>query len=145
MKQHRSVLLASVMSLVLVAASCGSDSKSTSDATSASTTPAAETSAAGTDAPTTTAGASATTAAAPSGDLLSYDESATCGDAAKNTSNFAKIEAVDPTTVKFTLCSGDVAFPSKVAFSAFQIQSSDYLDKTGGAGDILEKPIGTGP
>jgi ABC-type transport system substrate-binding protein len=146
MNKHRGVLMASVMSFVLIAASCGSDSKGTTEATSATTVPEVQTSAAGTDAATTTAGdAATTTSAAATGDLLSYDESATCGDATKNTSNMAKIEALDATTVKFTLCSGDVAFPSKVAFSAFQIQSSDYLDKTGGAGDILEKPVGTGP
>lgn len=58
---------------------------------------------------------------------------------------FSKIEAVDEYTVKFTLCYADPAFPSKIAFSAFAIQSSDYLQATGGNGDILEKPIGTGP
>jgi len=92
----------------------------------------------------TTAG-EATTTAAPAADLLSYDESATCGDAAKNTSNFSKVEAIDALTVKITLCTPDVAFPSKVAFSAFQIQSADYLESTGGSGDLIEKPIGTGP
>ncbi len=56
-----------------------------------------------------------------------------------------KIEAVDDLTVKFSLCKADVAFPSKMAFTAFNIQSSDYLEKTKGKGDLLEKPIGTGP
>ena len=58
---------------------------------------------------------------------------------------FKSIEAVDDLTVKFSLCHPDVAFPSKAAFSAFQIQSSEYLEKTGGKGDLIEKPIGTGP
>ena len=58
---------------------------------------------------------------------------------------FKSIEAVDANTVKFTLCAPDVAFPSKVAFSAFAIHSSDYLEKTGGTGDLLDKPVGTGP
>ena len=58
---------------------------------------------------------------------------------------FKSIEAVDANTVKFTLCAPDVAFPSKVAFSAFAIHSSDYLAKTGGTGDLLDKPVGTGP
>ncbi|MFZ1474889.1 MAG: ABC transporter substrate-binding protein, partial [Anaerolineae bacterium] len=58
---------------------------------------------------------------------------------------FKSIEALDANTVKFTLCGPDVAFPSKVAFSAFAIHSSDYLEKTGGAGDLLDKPVGTGP
>jgi peptide/nickel transport system substrate-binding protein len=58
---------------------------------------------------------------------------------------FRSIEAVDELTVKFSLCAPDVAFPSKVAFSAFQIHPSEYLEKTGGGGELVEKPIGTGP
>ncbi len=56
------------------------------------------------------------------------------------------IEAVDASTVKFTLCSPDVAFPSKVAFSAFQIHPSEHLEATGGGGPaLIENPVGTGP
>ena len=58
---------------------------------------------------------------------------------------FLKMEAVDELTVRFTLCAPDVAFPSKVAFSAFAIHSSDYLEATGGGGDIVDNPMGTGP
>ena len=61
---------------------------------------------------------------------------------------FQSIEAVDQYTVKFTLCYPDPAFPSKAAFSAFAIYSSDYLQSTGGGGEgssLLDKPIGTGP
>ncbi|GIV81080.1 MAG: hypothetical protein KatS3mg051_0434 [Anaerolineae bacterium] len=56
-----------------------------------------------------------------------------------------KIEALDDLTVKFTLCRPDPAFPSKVAFSAFSINSAEYLEATGGGGDLVDKPIGTGP
>jgi peptide/nickel transport system substrate-binding protein len=55
------------------------------------------------------------------------------------------IEAVDDLTVKFTLCAPDVAFPSKAAFSAFAIHSADQLKATGGGGELLDQPIGTGP
>src|SRR5262245_38132188 len=55
------------------------------------------------------------------------------------------IEALDTLTVKFTLCYPDPAFTAKVVQDAFGIQSADYLQKTGGAGDLLTKPIGTGP
>lgn len=58
---------------------------------------------------------------------------------------FKSIEAIDELTVKFTLCGPDVAFPAKVAFSAFGINDADYLEATGGGGDLLEKPNGTGP
>lgn len=58
---------------------------------------------------------------------------------------FKSIEAVDAATVKFVLCSPDPAFPSKVAFSAFTIHPSEYLEATGGGGDLIQNPIGTGP
>lgn len=55
------------------------------------------------------------------------------------------IVAVDDLTVRFDLCVPDPAFPAKAAFSAFQIQSADYLESTGGGGELIEKPVGTGP
>lgn len=55
------------------------------------------------------------------------------------------IEAPDKYTFKLTLCAPDPALPSKVAFSGFAIQSSDHLKATGGGGDLLNNPIGTGP
>ena len=61
---------------------------------------------------------------------------------------FKTIEAVDQYTVRFTMCVPDPAFPSKIAFSSFAIQPSEYLESTGGGGEgsaLLEKPIGTGP
>ena len=58
---------------------------------------------------------------------------------------FKSIEAVDRLTVKFTLCNPDPAFLQKVAFADFPVYSSQYLEQTGGTGDLLSKPIGTGP
>ena len=56
------------------------------------------------------------------------------------------IEAIDQYTVKFTLCTPDPAFLSKVAFPVFGIQSAAHLATTGGGGgELLNKPIGTGP
>ncbi len=55
------------------------------------------------------------------------------------------IEALDALTVRFSLCYPDSAFPSKVAFSAFAIQPAEYLQNTGGTGELLTHPIGTGP
>jgi peptide/nickel transport system substrate-binding protein len=73
---------------------------------------------------------------------LSYDESAACG-TEDYAGNLAGIEAVDELTVRFTLCEPDVAFPTKVAFSALNIHPSEHLEETGGA--PIENPIGTGP
>jgi peptide/nickel transport system substrate-binding protein len=55
------------------------------------------------------------------------------------------IEAIDEYTVQFNLCKPDPAFEAKIAFTPFGIQPAEYIEATGGTGDILEKPIGTGP
>lgn len=55
------------------------------------------------------------------------------------------IEAVDELTVVFTLCRPDPAFLAKVAFTPFGIQPEEYIAFTGGSGEILEAPVGTGP
>jgi ABC-type transport system substrate-binding protein len=69
------------------------------------------------------------------------DVSGDCG--AGSTLN--EIKAVDRLTVEFTMCAPDPAFPSKAAFSAFGIQPSEWIESTGGTGDLLDHPIGTGP
>jgi ABC-type transport system substrate-binding protein len=56
----------------------------------------------------------------------------------------SSIEAVDEYTVVFNLCKPDPAFLAKIAFTPFGIQPSEYIESTGGTGDLLEKPIGTG-
>ena len=61
------------------------------------------------------------------------------------TGNWKSLEVVDSMTLKITLCNPDPAFPSKIAFSGFPINSSEYLEATGGGGDLIQKPIGTGP
>ena len=59
--------------------------------------------------------------------------------------NFKTIESLDQYTVKFTLCTPDVAFPAKAAFSAFGIHDAGYLESTGGGGTLIDNPVGTGP
>jgi peptide/nickel transport system substrate-binding protein len=139
MAAHRRAKALALLAVAgLVIAACGDDDGTTGATTTAAgetTTTAGET--------TTTAGGGDTTAA-PTGDLLSYDESDKCG-TEEYTGNIAKIEALDELTVRFTLCSSDVAFPAKVAFSAFGIHSSEYLESTGGGGELVENPVGTGP
>lgn len=58
---------------------------------------------------------------------------------------FQTIEAVDELTVRFVLCFPDPALPSKVAFSSLHIQPAEHLEATGGGGDLVRNPIGTGP
>ncbi|MEA3310004.1 MAG: ABC transporter substrate-binding protein [Chloroflexota bacterium] len=56
-----------------------------------------------------------------------------------------EIAALDEGTVQFTMCVPDPAFPSKAAFSAFSIQPKEWLEEAIASGEILEKPVGTGP
>jgi len=126
MKKGRFRWVAVALSLVFLAAACGDDEGNASSSTTAG------------------GAASTTTTAATNFEPLAYDESAQCG-VDPYTGEMAKIEAVDELTVKFTLCNPDVAFPSKVAFTAFGIYPSEYIESTGGGGDLVEKPIGTGP
>jgi peptide/nickel transport system substrate-binding protein len=56
------------------------------------------------------------------------------------------VEALDRSTVRFTLCNPDAAFLSKLAVGIFGIQESSFLNATGGnAVNINPKPNGTGP
>jgi peptide/nickel transport system substrate-binding protein len=92
-----------------------------------------------------------TTAASAPGSVAPYDGvvypttgEAPCG-VKPYTGEFKKISALDAKTVEFQLCTPDVAFLAKVAFSAFGIQDSDYLDKHAADKSYLDKPNGTGP
>jgi ABC-type transport system substrate-binding protein len=82
----------------------------------------------------------------PPYDGMAYPEDgdAPCGDA-DYTGEFKKITAIDRLTVEFQLCNPDVAFLSKVAFSAFAIDDSDYLTANAASKVYLEEPNGTGP
>lgn len=57
----------------------------------------------------------------------------------------SSIDALDELTVQFSLCKPDPAFLAKVAFIPFGIQPAEWIEETGGTGELLEKPIGTGP
>ena len=80
---------------------------------------------------------------------LPRDGEAPCG-TAPYTGNLKKITATDQNTVVFDLCGPDVAFLSKVAFSAFQINDTAWLEShidPAGTGEqaIVSEPNGTGP
>ncbi len=69
---------------------------------------------------------------------------AECG-ADNNPTNLSQIEAVDQYTVEFTLCNPDVAFLSKIAFSALAINDTDWLQAHVADGSIIAMMNGTGP
>jgi ABC-type transport system substrate-binding protein len=135
-----SKLLVLVFVMALIAAACGSDSEETTT-----------TAAAGTDETTTTTAApsggdetTTTTTAAAGDDFTGMMVEAACDDET-NKSNINYIKAVDANTVEIQLCNVDVAFPAKVAFSAFGIIPQEYLDANSGGGALVDSPIGTGP
>ncbi|MGH2381617.1 MAG: ABC transporter substrate-binding protein [Candidatus Limnocylindria bacterium] len=116
--------------LVLVLAACGQQPAATPD--EESEPPASE-----------SAGAEPSE---PTAELMAYpaDGPAECG-ADNNPSNISEIRADDAQTVVFTLCNPDVAFLSKVAFSAFGIDDTAWLEQYGADGSIIENVNGTGP
>jgi peptide/nickel transport system substrate-binding protein len=120
MRQRRFRWVSAFVALGLVAAACGSDDDDSAEG-------------GGEEAP------------ADSGDFeaLAFDESAQCGTEGY-VGNLAGIEATDAQTVTFTLCNPDVAFPSKVAFSALGIFPEEQLEEAS-TGAPVDSPIGTGP
>jgi ABC-type transport system substrate-binding protein len=56
-----------------------------------------------------------------------------------------EIASLDESTVQFTMCVPDPAFPSKAAFSAFAIQPREWIEYAMESREILEHPVGTGP
>jgi ABC-type transport system substrate-binding protein len=84
--------------------------------------------------------------AEPTEAMAPFEGMAVSADSCDYGGEFKSIEAVDASTVKFTLCYPDPAFLSKVAFAAFAIQDADYLNEMGGdTTKMSEAPNGTGP
>jgi len=59
--------------------------------------------------------------------------------------NFKSIEATDSHTVVVSLCNVDISFIYNMASAGLAISPSEYLESTGGQGQLLDAPIGTGP
>ena len=57
----------------------------------------------------------------------------------------AKVEAISPSTVRFTFAHPDPAFLQKLAFSAFGPGSPANIRQYNGGGDLIRNPVGTGP
>jgi len=56
------------------------------------------------------------------------------------------VEAIDPITIRFTLCASDPAFAAKIANPVFSITDDEYLNEMGGDSQKLAaNPVGTGP
>jgi ABC-type transport system substrate-binding protein len=101
-------------------------------------------------APASQPAASEPAASAPASEVpfegMAYpaDADAPCG-TAPYTGTIKRITAVDRLTVEFQLCSPDVAFLQKAAFSTFGIHDADYLAAHAPDKSYLTAPNGTGP
>jgi peptide/nickel transport system substrate-binding protein len=109
--------------------------------------------------PSTSASASPSESAAPTEapfTAMSYPTSGGEVDCANKTFNgkpyageFKKISATDAKTVVFELCYPDTAFLSKIAFSSFAINDTEWLkskvDPAAESQAIVQEPNGTGP
>ncbi|MCY4464554.1 MAG: ABC transporter substrate-binding protein [Chloroflexi bacterium] len=78
--------------------------------------------------------------AASQGDLLSFS-AADCDYGG----NLKSVEAVDELTVVVTLCNQDAIFEQKAASLGLSVHPAEYVNATGGEGDLLSHAIGTGP
>jgi hypothetical protein len=93
------------------------------------------------------AGAGAAEAAAGAGGLMEMEggllsqSAPSCDYGGK----ISKITALDELTVEFAMCKPDPAFLAKAAFVPFFIQPREWIEETGGTGQLLEQPVGTGP
>lgn len=120
MKSMRRLLIVLAV-LALVAAACG-------DSDGDTTTTTATTSAPGTTEP-----------------AMAFEPASLAAPDCDYGGSLKSISAIDELTVQFELCATDVAFPSKVAFSALNIHPEEYIASTGGGGTLIEEPVGTGP
>ena len=137
MKRNLSILLSLVVLASMMLAACGGGAATQAPAVTEAPAVATEAPAVATEAPAATE--------VPFVDHAVVTDTSYSADNCDYGGEFKSIEAVDELTVKITLCVPDPAFPSKIAFSSFAIQPAEYLESTGGKGDLLEKPIGTGP
>ena len=138
-RTRRWSLPAVLASLAIAVSACGTSTTSPSAAPSSAGAPSA-TAAAGSQAPFT-----ATSTYPASGEAACGEAKAPDATHLKYGGNLKKLTATDAKTVVFDLCSPDVAFLSKIAFSSFAINDSDYLAKAVADGSIVGKPNGTGP
>jgi peptide/nickel transport system substrate-binding protein len=125
---HRWRFLSTIMALGLVLAACGGGASPTPGASATS----------GASLPPFTATSYPTAAAADCKAPKDAKHDAYTGE-------FKQIKALDRYTVEFDLCSADIAFLSKIAFSAFPINDTAWLDAHSKDKSIVQKPNGTGP
>ena len=141
--------IAAFAACALLIAACGSDDDSGGGDTTPAATDAPDATDGGDEEPATTDGGDEEPATTEGSDEEPADDGALASIAAPDCDyggSLSSIEALDELTVQFTLCNPDVAFESKVAFSAFGIHPSEVLEATGGGGpELFENPVGTGP
>ncbi|MEX1179900.1 MAG: ABC transporter substrate-binding protein [Cucumibacter sp.] len=84
-------------------------------------------------------------AAALAGPALAFEGKSVAATDCSYGGTILSIEATDPLTVVFTMCTPDPAFLGKAAFTPFGIQPEEHILSAGVDGSIIANPIGTGP
>jgi ABC-type transport system substrate-binding protein len=130
-KWYLFIVMLLLMGLVLVACGTGGGDNTTTESTA--------------EEPAAAEPAAAEPTSEPMEEAMAFEPMVMAADNCDYGGLIKEIAALDELTVQFTMCVPDPAFPSKAAFTAFAIQPSEYLEANGGTGDLLEKPIGTGP
>jgi ABC-type transport system substrate-binding protein len=130
-KWYLFIVMLLLMGLVLVACGTGGGDNTTTESTA--------------EEPAAAESAAAEPTSEPMEEAMAFEPMVMAADNCDYGGLIKEIAALDELTVQFTMCVPDPAFPSKAAFTAFAIQPSEYLEANGGTGDLLEKPIGTGP
>jgi ABC-type transport system substrate-binding protein len=78
-------------------------------------------------------------------DVIEFESMSVSAESCDYGGKIKSVEATGEFSVQFNLCKPDPAFLAKIAFTPFGIQSSEWYEATGGTGDILSNPVGTGP
>jgi ABC-type transport system substrate-binding protein len=122
-----------VAGLAIVAAACSPGTPTSAPTTGATTPP-------------TTTGEPAAAEVYPETGEVTCGSGGTAGsfDGEEYNGKVKSIEAPDPLTVIFNLCSTDTAFLEKMAFSVFSIYDSDWLEANVPSGAALTTMNGTG-
>src|SRR5687768_13371982 len=140
MLRNKGAWLALALLVLPILAACGPEPAAAPTPTNTSA-PAATATTADVATATTAPAASPTTAGTPAANTPAPQPTVAMVSATDTNYSIAEcgygglmkgIEAVNPTTVKFTLCGPDPAFRSKIAFSSVGIQSAKHLQATGG-------------
>ncbi len=138
MNKNRFLLIVALLMLGLIVVACGGGAAEPTEA------PAEEPTEAPAEEPTE-APAEEEVAEEPAEEEMAFEPDILDAGSCDYGGKVLSVAALDELTVQITLCKVDPAFVAKLAFNPIGVQPKEYLEATGGTGDLLRHPIGTGP